>query len=334
MKKTLLFISLIILLFSGCSTKKYFEPKEVAGAVSFDGELPAPIVDVLRDGATLENGQFISQDGLENYRLQKGWLFIKKNDGKFIAASKCGEVQVIDAKSNKVLYDKKFAMRSPVAANIQGSLLALVFDNNSLMVVDTANDKVLYESIQTPGIAVNTKIANPFFLGKLVIFPTLDGKLVVVDPTRGKELKNIVAGSERFFNNVIFLDVINDNLVAASPNKIIAVNPQFTSSLDLEIADVLYVAGRVYILTKDGRIILTDEHLNILKTRKYPFAHFTGAVYGEYIYIIEKEGYIIAVDKDLRASNIFEFPTSITDYLFTTSDAIYYNDRYFKLNKQ
>ena len=330
----ILFAFLTILFFlSGCSSKKYFEPKEVAGAISFDGEIPAPIVDVLRDGATLANGMFISKDGLEEYKLPKEWLFLNKAEGKYIAASRCGKLEVIDAKTKKVIYAKSFKMRSPIAANIKGSILALVFDNDSLMVIDTGSDTVLYESVQSPGIANDTKIANPYFLGRLIIFPTLDGKLVVVDPRNAKELRTLVAGTQKYFNNVIFLNVINDNLIAATPNKIIAVSPTFTSSLDLEISDVLYVAGRVYILTKDGRIILTDENLNVLKTRKYPFAHFVGAIYGEYIYVIEKEGYIIAVDKDLRASNIFEFPTSVSDYIFCARDKVFYDDKYFVLNK-
>ncbi|MRJ02751.1 MAG: PQQ-binding-like beta-propeller repeat protein [Epsilonproteobacteria bacterium] len=333
MRGTLTILLLTLLLITGCSSKRYFEPKEVAGAISFDGDLPAPIVDVLREGATLENGMFISEDGLEPHRLPKGYLFIKKSDGKYIAASKCGALDLLDTQSGERLYHKEFSMKSVVGANIQGSILALVFDDNSLMAIDTDSDRVIYQSDQKPAIAVDTKIANPYFLGRLIIFPTLDGKLIVVDPRNGRELRRLVAGSGKEFNNIIFLKVIDENLIAATPNRVIAVSPDYTSTLDLEISDLLYVGGRVYILTKDGRIVLTDGNLRVLKTRKYPFAHFTGAIYGEYIYIIEKEGYIIAVDRDLRASNIFEFPTSVTDYIFAAGDKVFYDDKYFQLNR-
>jgi len=334
MMRILLYGMVALLLLGGCGTKRYFEPKEVAGAVDFDGDLPASIEDVLREGATLENGEFISEDGLEGYKMPEDYLFLNKSEGKFIIASRCSKVEIIDAMSEERLYEKSFKMRAPIAANLKDSLLALVFDNNSLMVIDTAKEKVLYESVQSPGIAVDTKIANPYFLGKLVIFPTLDGKLVVVDPYTKRELRTIVVGTKPHFDNIIFLDVINDNLVAATPHKIVAVNPRFTSSLDLEISDVLYVEDRVYVLTKDGRVILTDNALNVLKTRKFPFAHFVGAIYGEYIYLIEKGGYIIALDKDLRAFNVFEFPTSVTEYIFTTDDTVYYDDKYFRLNRE
>ncbi len=321
------------LLFLGCSSRHYFEPQEVAGAVDFDGSLPAPIVDVLRDGATLANGQFISQDGLENYRFPKGFLFLHKSGGYYIGASKCGEVQVVDVDTKKVVYDKKFAMKSPIAASAKGNLLALVFDDDSLAIYNMDNDYLIYSSKQKPGIANDTKIANPFFLDRLVIFPTLDGKLVVVDPVTAKEVRTIIIGTHKHFNNVIYLGVIDEKLIAATPNRIISVSPAVSNSLDLDLSDVIYVKGRVYLLTKDGQIILTDPALNVLKRRKYAFAHFTGAIYGEYIYLIEQGGYIIATDKDLRVTNIFEFPSEIDDYIFTSKDKVFYDDKYFKLNK-
>ena len=308
-------------------------PEEVAGAVDFDGKLPAPIVDVLREGATLQNGQFISEQGLEPYKLPKGYLFIKRSGDYYLAADKCHTVVVIDAKSKKRVFTKDFKMKAPVAANYKDGKLALVFDNDSLLLLDTTTGQTIYSSTQSPDIAVDTKIANPYFLGKLVIFPTLDGKIVVVDSESGKELRTLIVGTHKYFNNVIFLDVIDEKLIAATPNKIISVTPQFTNSLDVELSDVLYVKNRVYLLTKDGRIILTDPELNPLKERKFNFAHYTGAIYGEFIYLIEKSGYIIAVDKDLRAANVFELPEAIDNYIFTAHDTLYYDDKYFRLNK-
>ncbi len=331
--KRLFALLLVGLFFVGCSNKHYFEPENVAGAVDFDGSLPASIVDVLRDGATLANGQFISRDGLEDYKFPPKFLFLHKSGGYYIGASKCGELQVVDVDTKKVVYKKKFAMKSPIAASAKGNILAIVFDDDSLALYNMDNDYLIYSSKQKPGIANDTKIANPFFLDRLVIFPTLDGKLVVVDPVTAKEVRTIIIGTKEHFNNVIYLGVIDEKLIAATPNRIISVNPTFSNSLDIDLVDVLYVKGRVYLLTKDGQIILTDPELNVLKRRKYAFAHFTGAIYGEYIYLIEQGGYIIAVDKDLRVTNIFEFPSEIDEYIFTSKDKVFFGDKYFKLNK-
>ncbi len=327
------FIAIIGILFllGGCSSKHYFEPQEIAGYVSFDGELPAEITDVLRDGATLENGEFISKDGLEKYKLPKGYLFINKSGGYYIGAKPCGDLLIVDSATQK-RWHKKFKQKGVVAASIKNDVAALVFDNNSLMLFDFKNDKKIYSSKQAKAIAVDTKIANPYFLERLVIFPTLDGKLVVVDP-QGKELRTIIVGTSEHFNNVIFLNVIDEKLIAATPNKIVSVSPTFTNSLDVALSDVLYVKDRVYLLSKDGEVILTDPELNVLKRRKYPFAHFVGAIYGEYIYVIEKEGYIVALDRDLRASNIFKFPEAVEEYIFVAGDKVFYDDKYFRLNK-
>jgi len=318
----------------GCSSKRYFEPKEVAGYISFDGELPAPIDDVLRRGATLKNGNFISMDGLEDYRLPKGYLFINKAQDYYIAGDRCKNLVVIDSNSKEEVFKKSFEKKAPIAGNISSEgVLAVVFDDNSLEAYDLNTQKLLYKSNHPHAIAVDTKIANPYFLTNLIIFPTLDGKLVVVDPQNNKELRTLVVGTKKYFNNVIFLDVIDDQLIAASPNKIISVSPLFTASLNANISDVLYVKDRVYILTKDGKIILTNPQLDILKERKYNFAHFVGAIYGEYIYIIERGGYVVAVDKDLTASNVFKFPAEIEDYIFCAKDKVFYGDKYFQLNR-
>ncbi len=332
MKKYLLPL-LFLLLLTGCSSRKYFEPQNVQGEVSFDGEIPAPITDVTREGATLADGHFITKSGVVDLKLPKGFHFINESEGAYIASHPCGKVKVYDVKSKKLVWESDFKKRSVVAASKKGDLLAMVFDDDTLMILDIAHNKRLYSSKQSVDMAVDTKIADPYFLGNLVIFPTLDGKLVVVDSKSGKELRTLIVGTKKFFNNVIFLDVIENKLIAATPNKIISVSPQATNSLDIEIGDVLYVKDAVYILAKDGRVLLCDPDLDVLKTRKYPFAHFTGAIYGEYIYIIEKEGYIIALDKELRVSNIFRFPSAIEEYIFTSKDTVYYDDRYFKLKK-
>ncbi|NPA03314.1 MAG: hypothetical protein GXO61_00470 [Epsilonproteobacteria bacterium] len=335
MRKLTFFFALFFLLV-GCSSKRYFEPKEVAGAIRFDGELPAPIIDVLRDGATLKNGNFISRDGLEDYRLPKGYLFINKSDGYYIGADRCKELLIVDASTKEPLFKKKFDRKAPIAGAVskENGVIALVFDDNSLEAYDLDSKELLYSSKQPSAIAVDTKIANPFFLKGLIIFPTLDGKLIVVAPKKDKkELKTIVVGTKEHFNNIIFLDVIDERLIAATPNKIISISPVYTNALNLDISDVLYLKDRVYIFTKDGKIILATPQLDVLKERKYNFAHFAGAIYGEYLYVIEKGGYIVALDKDLRASNVFKFPTEIEDYIFCTKDKVFYGDKYFTLNR-
>ncbi|HOI83382.1 MAG TPA: hypothetical protein PKW30_03645, partial [Campylobacterales bacterium] len=96
----------------------------------------------------------------------------------------------------------------------------------------------------------------------------------------------------------------------------------------------------IYIFTKDGRIILTDTDLKVLKEKKFPFARFVGVIYGKFIYAIEKEGYLIATDVNLASSNVFQFSapfygmsSTIEGFVYTSGDSIFYDNKQFKLAK-
>jgi hypothetical protein len=95
---------------------------------------------------------------------------------------------------------------------------------------------------------------------------------------------------------------------------------------------VVFVDDAIYILAKDGTIYHCDVYLKILHSMKFPFAHFVGVIYGEFIYAIEREGYVIATDPILSVDNVFELPDRIDKWLYTTSDAMYYDRYYFKLH--
>ncbi|WP_200762393.1 hypothetical protein [Nitrosophilus alvini] len=334
MKKVITYLFLAtFFLFSGCSSKQYFEPEEIAGKVEYDGELPAKIIDITRDGATLENGQVITKSGVLDIKIPKDFEFVSDNDEYVIAAHSCGDMVIISKKSGKEVLRHHFDMKRVAAAKMEGDIVVLVFDNNEIGIFDWKEEKVL-NSIKSDEIfSVDTKIANPYFMEEIILVPTLDGKIIIVDKKTKKAIRTIIVGTEKFLNNIIFLDVLNNRLVAATPNKVISVNPEDINTLDMEISDILFLNEGIYILAKDGRVVLTDADLNVLKTRKYPFAHFTGVIYGEYLYIIEKEGYMIATDHTLRVSNIFKLPDEIDDYIFAAEDRFYYKDRYFQLQK-
>ena len=85
---------------------------------------------------------------------------------------------------------------------------------------------------------------------------------------------------------------------------------------------------------------LNEGDLKVLKEKKFPFARFLGAIYGKYIYAVEKEGYLIATDVNLVTSNVFKFSapfygmsSSFDGFLFTSGDSIFYDNKQFKLAK-
>ena len=331
--KIILSLFILMFIFGGCGTKRqYFTPDSLSGKVSYDGALPAAIIDSVRDGATLENGQLITNKGLSNVILPEGFVYLGENEDRYIATSKCGEVNIIDASKN-IVYAQKFDI-SVASARLRGNLLALVLGSNELVLVDIKSKKELIRLKQDDVFVLDSRIAAPYFLGDLIVFPTLDGKLVIMDEKTLKPIRDVVISNDKFFGNVIYLQVLGNRLVAATKSKVVSINPKSISFLDADVRDVIVLENRIFVFTKDGRVMLTDADLKVLKERKFAFATFSGTIHGDYIYMIEKGGYIIATDLDLISINIYKLPDEIDTNIFTTGDTLYYKNHFFKLNKK
>ena len=334
MKKNINFIlvSFFIFIFAGCSSKSLYEPKKVAGYVDFDGNLPASIVDVTRSGATLQNGQIISKKiGLMNVFIPKNDRFLNISQNRVIYTSPMGKLSIKD-KNNKVLFSHNFS-KMIASASLKNNLLAIVFSDNSLMAYDIKNNIVKFSKKLDDVYALDARIVAPYFLGKLIVFPSLDGRLVIMDSSRFKVIRDIVVSSKPYFNNVIFMDVLDNRLVAATQKRVISIDPKSVSFMNVGVKDIVFLGKRVFIFTKDGRVVLANSNLKRLKERKFQFANFSTAIYGQFIYVIEKNGYLIATDKDLITTNVYKLPSAIENLMFTTNDTLYYDDKYFKLNK-
>lgn len=341
MKKAYLAITFIatLIFLGGCSSKSYFEPKKVDGTVDFDSKIGSKLISSNAQGATMENGKFVTKEGIGKFALPKGFKFLSKNGSFVVASNDFGDVEVFD--DNGSLKTKQKFDSKVVAANAVDGLLAAITSDNSSLLYDTNSSKLLFKQKNDSASAVDSKIAAPYFLNELVIFPTLDGKLFVVDSNEKKVVKDVVVSSEKNFNNIVFFDIIGNRLIAATPTKVVSISPKFVNFLDADVSDVIFIKDGVYIFTKDGKIILTDADLKILKEKKFPFARFVGVIYGKYIYAVEKEGYLIATDINLATSNTFKFSapfyglfdTKFDGFLFTSGDSIFYDDKQFKLAK-
>jgi hypothetical protein len=320
----------ILLLLGGCSSKHVFTPKKLAGSVDYSGVLPSSIIQVNQDGATLENGQFITHKGIQTRILPKGFTFLSDNETSYIASNTCGDLLILD-KNSATSKQFSFSHRI-VSAKMEHNLLALVTQENALILKNLENNKTVYHEKGEDTYAHDVEIASPVFLNDLVLFPSLDGKIVIVDKHTYKHVRILVVDSEDVFNNVIFLDVLQNRLVAATPRKIISVSPDLVQSYVSNIRDVLFLRNAIYVFTKEGRVILLDIDLNFQKEKQYDFAHFTGVMHGKYIYGIEKEGYLIANDPELVTSQIFQLADKIDSKIFVSKNVFYVNNRYFELN--
>lgn len=95
---SLTLLTLATLLFSGCSSKKYFEPEQTFSASSASASYGGNMVDLSRNGGTLESGQYIGKSGVSSIKLTEGYRFLNENSRYILTANAEGILNVIDKK--------------------------------------------------------------------------------------------------------------------------------------------------------------------------------------------------------------------------------------------
>ncbi len=316
----------ILLLFSGCGTKrKYFEPTDIKQKLSYSKTLPSSIKSISRYGATLKNNQIITMDGLSKVVLENGFHFIGKFDGYLLSANDLGVLRVL-SESGKKVYEKTFP-NLVASASLKGDILAVIDASNILYLVKMSSNDVYFISPQDKTYALDARIAAPYFLNSLVIFPTLDGKIIIVDKNEGKKIRQIIVSNEMFFNNIIYLDVVNDKLIASTQKRVITISAKDMSFLNDDIKDVISFDDRVIVLTKDGRVLSLDLDLQVDKKKKFTYAVLLSTIHNDKLYIVERNGHLIQSDKNLENVNIYKLPHKINDLLFMSKNKIFYDNK-------
>ena len=326
--KYILYISAILLVFTGCSSKKYFEPEEVKDEfVSNYNYLPSKIKSINRTGATLESLEFVSKKGISKVQLPKGFEFLNLSDKQEVIATN---------KKDKILVaEKEIEVNDVVvAASLQNNLLAILYSNNSIELMDINTKKTLFKDYQVKSLANDTRLVNPYFMGNLILFPTLNGKIVIVSALNYKSVRTISVDPDGQFNNIIFLEVDEQTqtLITATANKIVSISPQEVLSQDYEIRDLALKDRSIYLATIDGRIIKLSLDLNEQNTQKFKYSkiHALGYDNGN-IYAIESQGYVIKIDDNFNKNEILDFDFDNTERMIVIDNKIYFSNKYTTL---
>lgn len=318
---------IMMLSFSGCSNKKYFEPENVNDDYEvIRSEIRSDIKSLNKTGATLENNAYVSAKGVSRILLPEGYNFINDEDGTLLASNKNGEI-IIGSSSNVINLGNNI-----VAASKKDNLLAIVFVDNSFALYDLNEKKFVFKEYLDSAMSVDTKITNPVFMNTLVLFPSLNGKVIVVDKNNYKILKNIVVDTQKDFNNITFLKVVDDKLVAATNSKIISVASGIFSVKEYDIKDVISHNNNIYVATIDGYIIKLSSTLEEVAHKKYKFAKIYALGFGTKLYALESQGYLIRIDEDFANDNIFEFSFDEEDKSLTIGSKIYFGNKYIELD--
>ena len=296
---------LILVFFISCS-RKYYEPKRIDGYLSLTGFIGSEIEGVNLKSASLEDGKFLYKNGiLKDFDAKEGFSLINIEDDKAFLSNDKGLLLIRDMKTKEeveIQFDYKV-----LSVSKKDNYLALLYANNSLSLYDLNLNKIVYLKRGDEVFAVNEKIASPRFLKDLVLFPTLDGKIIVVNYKNSELLKSILVSSEPYFNNIIFLDLIDDILVSATPHRIYLFDKR-EYRVDYPIKDIAIFNDSLYISTKYGEFIQLNKRLKKVNSMKFEFADILGFIFkNNEFYLAEKEGYIINIKKDFKNYKVYGF---------------------------
>lgn len=347
MKKSIwniVFLALLAVTFQGCfsmsdlswknvsknfklSNEKVFEPENVAGKLGLPQHvLLYDIVSMNKNSATLENGSYITKNGITKEPLPQGFKYLNSSeDGKTIAADTTNQLMIGSA-SNIIQTDNIV-----VAAALKENMLALVYVDNSIALKDLSKDQIIYKDYFEPALSNDTKIANPVFMSNIVLIPTLSGEVKVVEIATGRLVRNIVVDTKKEFSNITFLDIVEERLIAATKHKIISVGTENLGLQEYDMRDVIVANGNLVVTLIDGTIIKLNSKLDELAKRKYPFAKLYGMIYSDAFYVAESQGYLIRITEDFEYDSIYEFNLDKEDRVIALGNRIYFQDRYIEV---
>ncbi|MBN2895931.1 MAG: hypothetical protein JXK05_08605 [Campylobacterales bacterium] len=320
---------LALLALSGCSSKGYYKPEQVEGTWKHRSALSSPIVEVNSDAALLEDGKILTRNEALSYTLPQEYRLVGVSDGRIIGARIDGSLILAD-RTGEV---KTFTLGKTVAAaSVAGDHLAVLFANNEKAIYSVATAQQRYKEIGSPVTALDGRIANPYFLNDLVLFLTLDGKIDIVNTDSLELLRSIIVSSEEHFNNIIYFNVVDEILFAATSYRVLSLAEQEMRA-SYELRDVIFTKEGVWLSTKQGEVIALTPSLTLKAKKKFPFAHFLEmALHGEKLYLLEREGYLLEMSTSLEDLKVYE--VDIDDgFVFASKEAIFVNDQRILLSE-
>lgn len=326
---TVIFLAALLLL-SGCSHKEVYKPDNVKGEWRNAGYLSASIAQTTSSAALLKNGYVLSKGGEKKIKLPEEYRLINADENWVITESPEGNMVLFpsDGTDGKVTIELK---RGIAAASIQNDTVAVLFTNNEMALYSLESKKLLFKEGGNAPIAVDARITNPYFLKELVLFLTLDGKIVIVNSETKQVLRSVVVSSAEFFNNITYMNVIDNHLVASTGTGVLALS-QKEAREKYEIRNIAYTADGIWLTTKQGEIIALSPTLQFKAKKKFPFAHFVGlSVQNDRVYALEKEGYMIALSKNLLAYDIYDVDLDDDNKIFLGDGRFYFDDRYINI---
>jgi hypothetical protein len=324
---SLLLLAFTLIVFTGCSQKKYYEPEESFSVTIDEYDTGAEIIDFHSNGATLSNSKFVTKKGISSVTLEEDFRFLTQDGDTVLSTNDQGVLAITKAgRTEKIQFDKNI-----VAASTDRGLIGFLMIDNSIALYDLKERKTVFKSYFNISILNDIRIASPIFLNTLVLFPTLDGKVVIVDKLRKSVYKTINLDPKSDVKNITYLKAMGSTLIAATNNKLFSFVNGVVKTISEDIRSVASNTESIFVATLDGRIVKYDHLLNKQGELKFQYANFYALAYGDDLYALESQDYLIKVDNDLKNFEVYDFSFDEEDKVFAIDDTIYFEDSYIVL---
>ena len=328
-KLSLLLLLVATLFFSACSTKKIYEPTLVTGDWEAYGDNNETLVEISPTVALLESGKLLSKESVIDIKIEDSFKILSQSDGWVISSHIDGNLslQYVADQSMKESFELK---KTIAAASIKDDVLAVLFADNEMALYSIATKELILKEKGNAQKVIDSRVVNPHFMNDLVLFFTLDGKIVIVNSTLKKKLRTVIVSSEDNFNNIIFSKIIDNKIVAATGHKILSMGEKEVRA-KYELRNLLAVDNTLYVTTKQGEVISLTPELQVNHKIKFPFAHFLGMIaHNNKIYLLEKAGHIIEMSQYLLEYKVYEVDVE-DGYIFIAGTKFYIDDEYISV---
>ncbi|MFT5661402.1 MAG: hypothetical protein ACI9TV_002048 [Sulfurimonas sp.] len=317
-------LSLSIVFFTGCSSKKVFEPEETGKSWGQYKSMGDDIIDITSTAALLDNRKVLGKKTNIDIEIAENYRLIAHTDGWVISATIDGKMKLQSVEDTSKIEELELK-KTIASASIQDDILAIVFADNELGLYSISSKEFLMKEKVSETLAIDSRIASPYFVGGVVIFPTLDGKVIIINPTTKKRLRTTIVSSEDNFNNILYFNIIEEKVIAATAHKIISMDKK-EARAKYEIRNIAFNGENLFVATKQGEVISLTPTLELNAKLKFPFAHFLGLIAkDDKVYILEKEGYLIVASKDLSSYTIHSVSLD-EGFVFVTDKGFFVHD--------
>ena len=280
---------------------------------------------VLRDGVTFTDGSYITPEGEGSIILPKGFYFVNSSGGRILAANRYGDILVLKSNGEEMARTK---LEAPLVSGVTYSGgIAYLLQGNRFGLYNPFSNKVTYQKQLRGGSVVDTRLANPIVAQNFIALPTLDGKLVLIDPSNPAKPAAIAVGATQNYGNIIYAKAVGGKMIVATPSNILSIFAGGKKAYNAKVADLTIKNGIIYLLTRDGTVEKLDLNLNPIATKKFAYADFaTIAALDGKVYAYAKSGSLVVLDDNLNKYKVYSIG-SANDFSYVSGKYLYIDDK-------